>query len=287
MAPRTENIWELFGSGTFQRDSSKKDLETGQIPFLKWGDWILGLPRFMLNLLSPTSSIATNLYNMIWTLYQSDYEYGYHKLRISQDNFQNFLLQETELLMIKTVSMRWTTRTDLTVTSKGKSRDEHIQNYTKHYTKLESARIWLPDKYPPLHRGGVQEKQIHRTLCYQARSIVQIFSYHFPIIFLSFSSLLKSTACPKRTSLCCPADSAPSLLLLQLSQALHAVLPELWPALASRMVDDTPTIDHCWWFGRGRYKLPNGISIVSFSTRAHTHTRTHAYNINIYYCIYI
>lgn len=186
MAPRTENIWELFGSGTFQRDSSKKDLETGQIPFLKWGDWILGLPRFMLNLLSPTSSIATNLYNMIWTLYQSDYEYGYHKLRISQDNFQNFLLQETELLMIKTVSMRWTTRTDLTVTSKGKSRDEHIQNYTKHYTKLESARIWLPDKYPPLHRGGVQEKQIHRTLCYQARSIVQIFSYHFPIIFIPF-----------------------------------------------------------------------------------------------------
>jgi hypothetical protein len=124
-------------------------------------------------------------------------------------------------------------------------------------------------------------------LCYQARSIVQIFSYHFPIIFLSFSSLLKSTACPKRTSLCCPADSAPSLLLLQLSQALHAVLPELWPALASRMVDDTPTIDHCWWSGRGRYKLPNGFSIVSFSTRTHTRTHTHAHNINIYYCIYM
>ena len=34
----------------------------------------------MLNLLSPTSSITTNLYNMIWTLYQSDYEYEYHKL---------------------------------------------------------------------------------------------------------------------------------------------------------------------------------------------------------------
>ena len=183
MAPRTENIWELFGSGTFQRDSSKKDLKTGQIPFLKRGDWILGLPRFMLNLLSPTSSIATNLYNMIWTLYQSDYEYGYHKLR---QTFRIFCCRKQSCWWSK----QWACVEQLAQTWQLPVRVKvgtNIYKIIQSIVKLESARIWLPDKYPPLHRGGVQEKQIHRTLCYQARSIVQIFSYHFPIIFLSFS----------------------------------------------------------------------------------------------------
>ena len=182
MAPRTENIWELFGSGTFQRDSSKKDLKTGQIPFLKRGDWILGLPRFMLNLLSPTSSIATNLYNMIWTLYQSDYEYGYHKLR---QTFRFFCCRKQSCWWSK----QWACVEQLAQTWQLPVRVKvgtNIYKIIQSITKLESARIWLPDKYPPLHRGGVQEKQIHRTLCYQARSIVQIFSYHFPIIFIPF-----------------------------------------------------------------------------------------------------
>ena len=184
--------------------------------------------------------------------------------------------------MIKTVSMRWTTRTDLTVTSKGKSRDEHIQNYTKHYkARICTHLVTRQVSTSPSRRGSGEANP---------SDIVLPSPFDCPDIFLSFSYHFHPFWSPQRVRKG-RVFAAPLIRLLRCfcCSSLRPCMPcflssgQLWlrgwlmiHLLSITAGDPGEVVISC----------PMA-SLSSLSLHTHTRTHTHAHNINIYYCIYI